>query len=223
MLSAKKLIIFGAGSFAKLAHYFFTHDSDYTVVAFTVDRAYLSDATFQGLPVIPFETLEQEFPPTEHYMFVALGIRQVNQIRAAKIAQVQAKHYRLASLVSSRAGVSPDLQILPNTMIMEGAGIHPFVKIGCNSMIFSATRIGFETQIGNHCWLVGAILGESVTVGDYSFIGLNATIAPGCSIGKSNIIGAGALILNSTKDGEVYKGHPSKAAKVPSSKLWQLT
>lgn len=218
-----KLVIFGTGSFAKLSHYFFTHDSNYTVVGFTVDQAFLKNSSFQALPVVPFETVEQIFCPTEHHMFIALGIHKVNQIRAAKVEQAQTKGYPLASYVSSRAGFSADLQVGANSMIMEGAGLHPFVEIGLDTVILSATRIGFDTRIGNHCWLVGAILGESVTVGDYSFIGLNATIAPGCTIGKRNVIGAGALILNSTRDDEVYKGLASQPARVPSSRLWQLS
>lgn len=36
------IIIFGVGSQAELAHYFFTHDSDYQVVAFCIDAAYLT-------------------------------------------------------------------------------------------------------------------------------------------------------------------------------------
>ena len=101
--------------------------------------------------------------------------------------------YRLASFLSSRADVAADLQLLPNTMVMERAGIQPFVRIGKNSIIWSTTRIGFRTIIGDHCWLVSSLLGESVHVGDYSFVGLGATLAPNVRIGQANIIGAGAV------------------------------
>ena len=33
----KRLVIFGAGDIAQLAHFYFSSDSDYEVVAFTVD------------------------------------------------------------------------------------------------------------------------------------------------------------------------------------------
>ena len=51
----KRLVIFGSQAFAQIAHYYFENDSEYTVAAFTVDRDYLKESTFQGLPVIPFE------------------------------------------------------------------------------------------------------------------------------------------------------------------------
>jgi sugar O-acyltransferase (sialic acid O-acetyltransferase NeuD family) len=216
----RKLVIFGAGAFAEIAHYYFSHDSDYAVAAFTVDVAYLREATFKGLPVVPFDDVVGHYPPAGHDLFVALGIGQVNRRRAAKVAEVEAKGYRLASFLSSRADVAADLELRPNTMIMERAGIQPFVEIGRDTIVWSATRIGFRSRIGEHCWIVGPILGESVTVGDYSFLGLGATIAPGVSVGKSNIIGAGALIVKDTRDFEVYRGHPSTASRAPSSRLW---
>ena len=35
-----KLVIFGAGDIARLAHHYFTHDSPHEVAAFVVDRAF---------------------------------------------------------------------------------------------------------------------------------------------------------------------------------------
>src|SRR6185503_11397303 len=204
-----KLIIFGTSAFAELAHHFFRHDSDYSVVAFTVDAAYVKEPLFKGLPVVPFETIQAEFPSDECDMFVAMGIQKVNQQRAAKAAAAEAKGYQLASFVSSNANVSKDLVMQPNSFVMDGAAMQPFVEIGRDTIIWGGCRIGFGSKIGNHCWLVAATLGESVVVGDYSFIGLNSTIAPSLTIGAHNVIGAGALILNDTKDFEVYKGHGS--------------
>jgi sugar O-acyltransferase (sialic acid O-acetyltransferase NeuD family) len=216
----RRIVIFGAKAFAEIAHYYFTHDSGYSVAAFTVDAAYLEGGTFKGLPVVPFEEVERRFPPASYGMFVALGIHKVNRQRAAKVAEAEAKGYRLVSFVSSKADVASDLEVRPNTMIMERAGIQPFVQIGRNTVVWSATRIGFHTRIGDHCWIVCPIFGESVTVGDYAFVGLNATVAPGVTIGKGTVIGAGALILKDTKAFEVYRGQASRPARVSSTRLW---
>jgi sugar O-acyltransferase (sialic acid O-acetyltransferase NeuD family) len=215
-----KLIIFGAKAFAELAHYYFSRDSPYSVTAFTVDGSYLQESTYKGLPVVPFEEVERHFLPADYEMFVAVGISKVNRRRAAKVAEAEAKGYRLAGFVSSRADVARELRIRPNTMVMERAGIQPFVEIGRDTIIWSATKIGFRTRIGDHCWVVSATFGESVTIGDYSFIGLNATVAPCLSVGEGNVIGAGALILKDTKDFEVYRGHASTPSRVPSTRLW---
>jgi sugar O-acyltransferase (sialic acid O-acetyltransferase NeuD family) len=214
-----QLVVFGAGAFAEIAHYYFTRDGDRSVAAFTVDGAFLNEPTFQGRPVVPFEEVDRAFPPDRYEMFVALGIRQVNRIRAAKVAEAEARGYRLPGFVSSSAVVPDGFRVRPNTMIMEQAKVHPFVEVGKDTVIWSESRIAFHTRIGDHCWITTATFGESVSVGDYTFVGLNATIAPFVSIGIGNIIGAGALIVGDTRDHEVYRGHASVPSRVPSYRL----
>ena len=218
----KNLVIFGTGSFAELAHHYFQHDSGYSVVAFTLDPAYIGSPTFKGLPVVAFEDVAREFPPSQCDLFVAMGIQKVNQLRAAKVAEAEVKGYNLASFLSSKARVSADLVMRPNTFVMEEARMQPFVEIGRDTIIWAGSDIGFRSRIGDHCWLVAPTLGESVVVGDYSFIGMNATIAPSRSIGMRNVIGAGALILKDTKDFEVYPGNAAVPSRVPSYRLRRI-
>ncbi len=116
----------------------------------------------------------------------------------------------------------PEFTPQSNTMIMERSTLQPFVRVGRNSIIWSTTRIGFHTQIGDHCWVVCALFGESCMVGDNTFVGLNATIAPGLKIGRGNILGAGALITKDTRDFEVYRGQSSVASRAPSTRLGRI-
>lgn len=216
-----ELVIFGTQNFAEVAHYYFTHDSPYHVAAFTVDGAYLKEPTFRGLPVVPYEELPRAFPPERYQLFVAVGIAEINQLRARKVAAAEAAGYRLANFVSSRALVHPDLEPRGNTMIMEGAVLQPFVEVGKNCILWSTSRLGFRTRLEDDCWVVCAIFGESVRVGAGTFVGLNATVAPGLSIGRQNIIGAGALVMHDTPDYAVLKGAASPVSKVPSTRLWR--
>jgi len=215
----KKLIIFGVKKFADMGHYLFSEDSDYSVETFCVDGAYIDKTSYKGLPVIPFEELEKDFSQAEYDMFVAIGIEKVNGLRAQKAEEIKNRGYRLASFVSSKATVSKNFVAHPNTMIMDHVNVHPFVEIGWDTIVWSNSRIALKSQIGAHCWITSAILGESLKLGDYSFIGLNATVAPFLSIGKRNIIGAGALILKDSEDNAVFKGCESKPSRVPSSRV----
>ena len=53
----KKVIVFGNGQMAEIAHTYFIHDSDYDVVAFTVDKEVVSSGGFRNLPVVAFEEI----------------------------------------------------------------------------------------------------------------------------------------------------------------------
>ena len=66
-----KIVVFGAGDIARLAHYYFTHDSAHDVVAFCVDAAYHTATEFLGLPLVSFDDVEQHYPPATHSMFIA--------------------------------------------------------------------------------------------------------------------------------------------------------
>lgn len=215
----RKLVILGCGNFGETAHYFFVHDSRYEVAAFAVDAKFLKADSFHGLPVVAFEEVQERFPPDDHDLFVAVGLRNVNRQRAAKFAEAEEKGYRLASYLSSKAVVPADLQLAPNTWIMETAHLHPYVTIGRNTIIWSRSTVGLKSAIGDDCWISGGLVGESVKVGAGTFIGLGATVASFTSVGKGNLIGAGALILKDTKDFQIYRGRPSAPSRVPSTRF----
>ena len=134
------------------------------------------------------------------------------------MAELETQGYHLANLIRV-ALVGRNLRLGPNSMVMEGAQLQPFVTVGRNTIVWSASRVGFRSRIGDHCWLTCPLLGESTTIGDFTFIGLNATIAPSVTVGRSNVIGAGAVIRSDTKDFAVYPGPRSSPSRVPSNRL----
>jgi sugar O-acyltransferase (sialic acid O-acetyltransferase NeuD family) len=219
---ARKLFIFGAQNFAEMVHYLFSTDSDYEVAGFAVDGAYLRESTFAGLPVIAYEELLSTMDIANDDLFVAVGVGKINTLRAEKVAQLAAAGFRLASFVSSSARVPPGFVARPNTMIMDQVNIHPQVEVGANTVIWSNSRIALKVHIGDHVWITSAVIGDSTRIGDYSFIGLNATIAPFVRVGSHNLIGAGAVILHDTKDYEVYRGPRSLPSKVSSLRIQNI-
>lgn len=68
----KKIVLFGNGKIAEVAYYYITNDSPYEIVAFTVDAEYIQDDKMLGLPLIPFDRIEDQFPPKDFGMLVAL-------------------------------------------------------------------------------------------------------------------------------------------------------
>jgi len=53
------VVVFGVEKLAELAHFYLTHDSEHKVVAFTVDPEYLTSSEFKGLPMVPYNEIEQ--------------------------------------------------------------------------------------------------------------------------------------------------------------------
>lgn len=213
-----KVVIFGASRFAEMIRYYLTHDSGRTVVAHTVDGDYVEGSIIRDLPVVPFEEIERAFPPAEHRMIVAMGAHRVNRVRAEKCEAARTKGYQLISFVHPRALVCPDLCVGENVIIDQSTMIHPVVRVGDNVILLSS-RIGHHCVIGDHCMISGATLGGGVNVGEYSFVGMNATVREQISIGRSCVIGAGAIVLRSTNHEEVLRVRGTRPSKVPSRRL----
>jgi sugar O-acyltransferase (sialic acid O-acetyltransferase NeuD family) len=219
----KPLVIFGAADLGELAHYYFTHDSDYEVVGFTLDRDYLKEETLCGLPVVPFEELPQHFPPDTHALFIALSYSKLNEIRKQKFAAGKALGYHMPSYVSSHATILNDRRIGENCFILEDNTVQPFVTIGNNVTLWSGNHIGHHSTIEDHCFIASHIvISGGVTIKQSCFLGVNATVRDHVSIGEKCVIGAGALIMADAEPEGVYIGPATERSRVPSTRLKKL-
>lgn len=213
----KEIVVFGTETLARLAHFYFTRDSPYEVVAFTVDQAYATDTSYLGLPLVPFEDITDLYPPDRYGMFVAIGYRRLNALRAAKYAAAKAKGYQLVSYMSSKSTHWSDTEFGDNCFILEHQVLQPFVRLGNNVILWSGSHFGHDVVIEDHCWLSSHIVcSGGVHIGRSSFIGVNVTIRDNVRIGHECIIGAGAVMLRNTKDREVYVAEQTKRYRLDS-------
>lgn len=214
-----KVIIFGVGQIAEIAHFYLTTDTDHEIAGFTVDKAYITGETYKELPVVDFEIVETIFPPSEYKMFIPISYRTMNKIRADHYYKAKEKGYGFISYISSKATYY-DTPVGENCFIFEHNTIQPFSEIGNNVIIWSGNHIGHHTKIHDHCFITThVVISGSVDVGEYSVIGVNSTIRDMVKIGKENMIGAGSLILHNTPDFAVYSEGDTPISKVPSNKL----
>ncbi|EIS3745146.1 acetyltransferase [Aeromonas hydrophila] len=219
----KKLIIFGSGDIAQLAYYYFTSDSQYDVVAFTVDREYINSETFCELPVVPFEDVADHYPPDVFYIFIALSYSKLNLLRRSKFEQAKYLGYTLASYISSRATVLNDYQFGENCFVLEDNTIQPFVKVGNNVTLWSGNHIGHHSVIKDHTFLASHIVvSGGVIIGEQCFIGVNATLRDHITVGDRCVVGAGALLLGDAESDGIYKGTATERAARPSSGLRKI-
>ena len=199
------IVVFGTGDIARLAHYYFSRDSEHRVVAFTVDRAYRNADTFLDLPLVDFETVTDRFPPARFRMFVALSYADMNRLRGLKYDQAKALGYELATYVSSRCSWLTDHQAGDNCFILEDNTVQPFVRIGNNVTLWSGNHIGHDSIIEDHVFIASHIVVSGhVHIHSFCFIGVNATLRNSITIARQTLIGAGAVIMKDTVEKGVY-------------------
>jgi sugar O-acyltransferase (sialic acid O-acetyltransferase NeuD family) len=215
------VVIFGAGEWAALAHFYLTHDSPHRVVAFSVDRAYLQTGRFHDLPVVPFDEVVDRYPPSACRMFVPLGFADMNRGRADKYHAAKALGYELISYVSSKATTWPGFACGDNCFIFEDNTIQPLVTIGNDVVIWSGNHIGHHSVIEDHVTITShvVIAGRS-RIEAHCFLGANCTIRDSTVVATHTLVGMGVAIHKDTKPYEVYRAADTPPVAVRSDELF---
>ena len=216
----EKIIIFGTGNIAELAHFYFKNDSPYEVIAFTANKEFINVDEYQKLPLVEFENIDNIYSPDHYSMFVALSYKGVNKNRAEKYYEAKNKGYKLINYISSKITCWGDTEVGDNCFIFEDQTIQPFVKIGNNVTMWSGNHIGHNSIIGDHCFITShCVISGHVVIEPKCFIGVNATIRDGIKIAKECVVGAGAIIVKDTIEKGVYTCEGAKLRSMQGEKL----
>lgn len=213
MQKSKKLIIVGDSAFAEIAYEYFTYDSPYQVVGFSVEKAYLKRDQFFGLPVVAFEEIDKVYDPTTHDVFVATVYTELNRLRKRLYLEAKLKGFGIASYISSQAFVWRNCQIGEHCFIFENNVVQPFVKLGNNVILWSGNHIGHHSIIKDNCFISShVVISGFVTIGQNCFIGVNSTFSNNINVADDCLIGAGAVVLKDVPEDKVLKGMASEPA-----------
>ena len=204
-MKTKKLVIAGNTSNARLARYYFDIDSDYEVAAFAVNKEYVKEDSFEGLPLTALEDIEKKHPVSEYELFIAVGYTDMNKIREKLYYYCKEKGYTLANYISSRCSFLTQFPTGDNCFILEDNTIQPYVRIGNNVVLWSGNHIGHDVKIEDHNFISShVVISGFVTVKRNCFIGVNATLRDAITIAPETLIAAGAIIMKDTEEKGVY-------------------
>lgn len=220
MSTKNKVVIFGLNDFAELSHYYLTNDSNYEIVGFTVNSDYLTQETFKGLPVVPFEDVQNYFPPSDFLLFTPMVGIKMNTIRKKIYLEGKEKGYSFATYISSKATICNN-EIGENCFILEDNTLQPFTKIGNNVIMWSGNHIGHHGIIEDHVFITShVVLSGHCHVKQRAWFGVNSTIRDGIIIGEGSLIAMGSMITKSTDDGGFYLGSPAKKQEKLSIEIY---
>ncbi len=200
-MKSRKIIIIGDSAFAEIAYEYFTHDSGYEVVAFAVESEYKKREELFGIPVVPFENVEDIYAPADHGFYAALVYTQGNSLRSRLFKEAKEKGYAPVSYLSSRAFVWRNVEIGEHCFIFENNVIQPFVHIGDDVVLWSGNHIGHHSKIGSHTFVSShVVVSGFVNVGESCFLGVNSSIANNTNVGSRCVLGAGAVVIGDVPD-----------------------
>lgn len=222
-MSGSKVIIFGTGTGADTACRYLERDSPHEICGFTVEQAFLTAPVFRGKPVVPFESVAEQFPPEQYRMFAPLGFQGMNALREEKFLAGKRLGYSFISYLNSRHYSLEGLRMGENCFILDSSVFNPDVTIGDNVTIWSANHVGDRSVIEDHVWISSHVtLAGDVTVGRGSFLGTNASVSNHVRLGARTFVGTGAVITRDTDDHSVHVGPASREVKLASEKFLSM-
>ncbi len=206
----KGILIFGATSLARQAHYYAANDLGLNVLGFVVDDAFKTADSLLSLPILTWTEACKKYTPDDALFFVAIGYKNM-RLREAGYNKIKAAGYNLSNIISNANFVATDVALGDNNIIMPGVVIEPGAAIGSNNVIWSNVTICHNSNIGNHNFIAANVtIGGEVTIGNQNFLGFSTTVLHQTIIGDETLIGAQSLVTRSTESLSEYRGTPAK-------------
>lgn len=201
----KKIVIVGQGVAARVLASYLESDTQSQCVGFTVDDEYAVAESDPTTPCVPLSQLEAVFPPHSHSVLMGVGYAQMNNVRRVMFNRLKERGYTIERFIHSRASVNSLEQLGEGCIVLPGAVVEPYAKVGVNTVLWSNVTVAHHSTVGNSCWLAsGAVVSGQAKIGDNTFVGVNATVVNEIEVGEGCFIGAGALVTKNTKSDTVH-------------------
>ena len=146
-------------------------------------------------------------------------MRLLRKIAMKLMGQYYSSDEMVEKLRSGGATIGQNVKIYAPNKVRIDATAPYLLKIGDHVRICENVTILTHdyswSVLKYHCpidGMAGAVLGAQspVVIGSHVFIGMNATIMRGVTIGDNVIIGASSVVLKDCESGWVYAGNPAK-------------
>ena len=150
---------------------------------------------FSGIKQFHKDSDIEQFSPQSVSLVLGIGAMPKSNLRE-KIAQYFVElGYHFESVIAETAFVSEYATLENGAQIMEGAVIQPGASIGLHSIVNTSALVEHDCQIGahNHIAPKATLCGQVKT--EYGcYVGANATVIQGVTLGTLSIVGAGAIL-----------------------------
>lgn len=200
----KNVIIFGANDLGRLLKYYLEDDHDQrTIVAFTMNQNYITEEVFLGLPVVPFETIEELYNPDEYEILIAIGNKKMNDIRKKVFFECKQKGYAVGSYYHSSCSIHSK-DIGEGNILLENCLVYPFAKIGNGNLMWDHVLISHDCSVGDfNTFSSYADLCGYVTIGNNGYYGKHCIINEHSIMADYTLVGANAYAKKITNPYDV--------------------
>ena len=206
-----KIIIIGAGGHSKVVVDIIQKEQKYEIAGF-IDN-YLPI----GHKVLDYKVLgkveEINTLIKKHETFggtIAIADNFLRSDVEKKIKQL-CNEFKFINCIHPNSNIAFNVVMGKGNVVMAGATINTSSEISNHCIFNTNCSIDHDNRIANFTSIApNAVTGGNVQVGEFSVIGIGATVKHAVSIGYNCIIGASSFLNKDAKSNSVYYGIPAK-------------
>ena len=199
----KKLIIIGAGGFAKSI----IDSINYTEIDLIGFIDTYKQGYHEGYPIIANDVNEIK-NPQDYVYFIGVGEPKVRYQFLHLLRENQLPLINIidsTSLISQKVELGESIYIGKLCIVNSGCKLNDGVVVNTRSLIEHGNQIDFCSNISTN-----VVLNGDVKVGDRTFVGSCTVVNGQISIGSQSIIGSGSVVIRNIADKVVVAGSPTR-------------
>jgi sugar O-acyltransferase (sialic acid O-acetyltransferase NeuD family) len=144
---------------------------------------------------------------------IAVGDNWIRHSIAQKILKL-IPDFIFFKAIHPSAQIANQVNLKRGTVVMAGAVINSGSEIGEFCIVNTKSSIDHDNFFADYSSIMpNAATGGNVKVGEFSALGMGASILHQVQIGKHSVIGAGSVVLKNVSDHSVVYGSPARLQK----------
>lgn len=212
MTSSRSVIVIGAGGHARVVADALLC-AGVNVLGFTDADASLWGHALLGLPVLGSDAVLAHHDPRT--VALANGLGMIDARSATLRRRVQEKlasnGWTFTGVRHPSAIVSPRAQLSFDSQVLAGAVVQTGASIGAGTIINTRAVIEHDVTLGDWSHVApGAVVCGDVQIGDSTHVGAGATVRQSLHVGSRCLIGLGAAVVSNQIDGACTVGVPAR-------------
>ncbi len=199
----KNIIIYGTGHYADIVFNLITKRLHRKVSYFTVDRKYMTDSHYNGVPIIAFDTIENNLNTGDYCIVIAFIGNEMFNIRAQKFIDAKSKGFILENIIHDSVIIETE-DIGEGNIILANTYIGPFCSVGDGNIFWQNVVIPHHNSIGNFSHFAPSVsLSGYSVIKDNCFLGNNSVVSNHVVIDNHSLVGACSFVKKNTSPYEV--------------------
>lgn len=212
-----KIVIFGIEKFAEMIYSLLQEQEENCVYGFCIDMKYMpAQKEKYGLPIVPFEEIQDFFPASEFSVIFCIGYTDMNRLRKARMETALKLGYQVIGYTHPTAIIQAEKVGIGN-IFMEGVICGQNSQIGDGNIFWPMAHVAHHTCVGSYNFFtISSVVAGNIKIADYCIFGANCTVKNGVNIAEGTLVGAGAYISKDTEPWSVYA--PPRTYKLEGKK-----